>query len=252
VELSQLTPINTPPNPAPVPQPPRLNSIEPLKMAAKTLPKTPFQLHGGCFCSAIRYMISVPELSERKPLPKAGMTADSLLVPVNEVNERMPIISLDHCNSCRRVPGTVINSWFICPPEWVEFTVLPRESGDEKEPIKADSMAYLQEDKTLAERTYATHFKSSEHSNRTFCGKCGTHLTFFKTGPLGPWGSFVDITVGTLDKESLEIEGFMPTIQFWHDLGIPWAVKLVNEGKKGLHANVADELSKLKLDEEEK
>jgi hypothetical protein len=226
-----------------------------MEMAA-ALPKTPFQLHGGCFCTAIRYTISIPELSRRKPLPQAAMTADRLLVPLNEVNERMPIITLDHCNSCRRVPGAIVHSWFLCPQEWVEFTVQPRESSDEKEAIKADSMTYLHEDKTLAERTYVTHFKSSEHSNRTFCGKCGTHVTLFKTGPLGPLqqalGPFFDVAVGTLDKECLEMEGFMPTIQVWHDHGIPWAVKLVNEGKKGLQADVADDLSKLKVGDGQK
>ncbi|KAE9374362.1 hypothetical protein N431DRAFT_437795 [Stipitochalara longipes BDJ] len=223
-------------------------------MATKTLPKTPFQLHGGCFCTAIRYTISIPKLSERKELPKAGLPADRLLMPLNEVNERMPIITLDHCNSCRRVPGTIIHSWFICPLEWVEFTLLLRESGDEEKHIKAQSMAYLQGDKTLAERTYLTHFKSSEHSNRTFCGKCGTHLTFFTTGPGGPLkkalGPFFDITVGTLDQECLEMEGFGPVAQYWHDDGIPWAVNLINKGKKGWWPGVADELEGLKVKNE--
>ena len=149
-------------------------------MATKTLPKTPFQLQGGCFCEAIRYKISVPELSERKELPRAGMPADRLLMPLNEVNERMPLITLDHCNSCRRAPGSIVHSWFICPPEWVEFTLEPRKSGDEKQKTDASCMAYLQEDKTLVERTWVTHFNKSEHSNRTFCGRCGTQMTFFR------------------------------------------------------------------------
>jgi hypothetical protein len=227
-------------------------------MAAKTLPKTPFQLHGGCFCSAIRYTISVPELSERKPLPKTSANLIRFFVPPNEVNERMPIISLDHCNSCRRVPGIIVESWIICPPSWVEFTLQPRESGDEKEKevIKVESMAYLQEDKTLAERTWVTHFKSSEHGNRTFCGKCGTHLTLFKTNSASPLkqllGPFFDIANGTLDKESLGMEGFGPAMQVWQDDGIPWVVQLVNEGKKSLLADVSEDLSKLKVDDEEK
>jgi hypothetical protein len=171
----------------------------------------------------------------------------------------MPIISIDHCNSCRRVPGTILESWFLCPPSWVEFTLKPRDSsGDEKEKevIKVESMAYLQEDKTLAERTWVTHFQSSEHGNRTFCGKCGTHLTLFKTDSASPLkqllGPFFDIANGTLDKESLAMEGFGPAMQVWQGDGIPWVVKLVNEGKKGLLGDVSEDLSNLKVDDEEK
>jgi hypothetical protein len=225
---------------------------------AATLPKTPFQLHGGCFCNAIRYTISVPTLSERKPLPQSPVNLDRLMVPVNEVNERMPIISFDHCNSCRRVPGMLVECWFICPLSWVEFTLQPRESGDEKEKevIKVETLAYLQEDESLAERAWVTHFKSSENSNRTFCGKCGTHLTFYRTGPITPLrqalGQFLDIAVGTLDKESVEMEGFGPSMQAWADHGISWVLKLVKDGKKGLLADVSDDLAKLKVEDEVK
>lgn len=226
---------------------------------AATLPKTPFQLHGGCFCTAIRYTISVPTLEERKALPKIPAYLERpRFVPINEVNERLPIISLDHCGSCRRISGAIVESWFICPPSWVEFTLQPRESGDEKEKeaIKAEGLAYLQEDQTLAQRTWVTHFKSSEHANRTFCGKCGTHLTFFKTDTMSPLrqmlGQFFDIAVGSLDKESVEMEGFGPSAQVWDKDGISWVVKLVNEGKKSLLADVSDEMSKLKVEDEEK
>jgi hypothetical protein len=228
-------------------------------MAAQ-LPKTPFQLHGGCFCSAIRYTISVPELSERKPLPQTPLTLERMLVPVNEVNERMPIIIFDHCYSCRRVPGALVECWFICPPSWVQFTLQPREtsssSPDEKDPIKPETMELLESDKSLAERTYLTHFNSSEHANRTFCGKCGTHLTFLRTGPMTPlrekMGLFFDISVGTLDKESLEMEGFAPSMQAWANDGISWVVKLLANGKKGLLAEVSDNLSELHIDGPEK
>jgi hypothetical protein len=229
-------------------------------MAAKTLPKTPFQLHGGCFCNAIRYKISVPQLSERKLLPKTPLTLSRLLVPPNEVNERMPIISIDHCHSCRRVPGAIMECWFICPPSWIQFTLQPRDSSpdskaNEDDLIKIESMAYLDEDKNLAGRTWVTHFKSSEHSNRTFCGRCGTHLTFFKSGVGGPMrqamGMFVDIAAGTLDKESVEMEGFGPVMQAWKDDGIPWAVKLVSEGKEGLLDDTSEDLAKLKVEDEE-
>lgn len=204
-------------------------------MAAQ-LPKTSFQLHGGCFCRSIRYNISIPALEERRQLPQAPAALDRMLVPVNEVNSRMPIISLDHCPSCRRVPGTILGSWVIIPLEWVTFELQALDA--EKDTIKKDAMGYLETDTSLADATNLTHFKSSENSNRTFCGKCGTHLTFYKSGMLSPMkqllGNFFDISTGTLDKECLEMEGLVPGMQVWDEEGIPWVVKLVAEGKKGL------------------
>ena len=204
-------------------------------MAAQ-LPKIPFQLRGGCFCRSIRYTISVPALEDRRELPQAPASLDRMLVPVNEVNARMPIISLDHCRSCRGVPGAILGSWVICPPEWVTFELQPLDT--EKDTIKKDAMSYLETDKSLADQTTMTHFQSSENTNRTFCGKCGTHLTFYKSGPASPMkqllGPFFDISTGTLDKACLEMEGLVPGMQVWDQEGIPWVVKLVAEGKKGL------------------
>ena len=79
-------------------------------------------------------------------------------------------------------------------------------------------------------------------------------MTFFRTGPITPLrqalGPFLDISVGTFDQEYLEMEGFRPVAQFWHDHGIPWVVKLVSEGKKGLLDDVSDELAGLKVEDE--
>lgn len=65
-------------------------------------------------------------------------------------------------------------------------------------------------------------------------------------------GSFFDVAVGTLDKESLEMEGFAPSMQVWDKDGISWVVKLINEGKKALLADVSDDLSKLKVEDSDK
>jgi hypothetical protein len=91
------------------------------------VPKTPSQLSGGCFCSAIRYRISVPELSERKEMPKLFAYTGRRLAPLDEVSERMPIVTLDYCTSCRRIPGTILDSWVVCPRSWVKFTRSPFE-----------------------------------------------------------------------------------------------------------------------------
>ena len=50
------------------------------------------------------------------------------------------------------------------------------------------------------------------------------------------WGLIVDVAAGTLDKESVEMEGFKPSYKAWLEDGIPWVMKLLEEGEKSLVA----------------
>ncbi|KAL2067645.1 hypothetical protein VTL71DRAFT_15741 [Oculimacula yallundae] len=204
-----------------------------------TLPETPFELNGGCFCSAIRYKISVPELELR---PKVDSNPKAEISPPNKVSERLPMISLDHCTSCRRIAGAIIESWIIIPQAWVQFALQPRTNASTSpdQLIKPTTIEYLMPDKAIQEKTYLTYFESSETSNRTFCGKCGTHLTFYYSGTPGEqsmrnkWGPYFDVAGGTLDKESLEMEGYKPGRHVWADDGIDWVKKLLKEGENSL------------------
>lgn len=85
------------------------------------------------------------------------------------------------------------------------------------------------------EKTFLRGFKSSEFSNRTFCGKCGTTLTFHWTGPRSEevkraWGEIFDITLGSLDEESAVMEGLRPDRYFWEVDGVGWVKKMVKDG----------------------
>lgn len=81
----------------------------------------------------------------------------------------------------------------------------------------------------------------NEHSNRTFCGRCGTHLTFHYSGEQremtkkGGWGLIFDVAVGTLDNDSVGMEGFRPSYRAWLDEGIPWVKRLLEQGQKSLN-----------------
>ena len=92
------------------------------------------------------------------------------------------------------------------------------------------------------ECTYLRHFEGNKDSHRTFCGRCGTHLTFHFSGgqremtKKAGWGLIFDVAAGTLDKESIEMEGFKPSYKGWREDGIPWVVKLLEEGEKSLVA----------------
>jgi hypothetical protein len=211
-----------------------------------SLPSTPFTLTGGCFCNAIRYTLSVPSLSSRPEIPKAApIKSHPVLGAQNEITEHLPIISLDHCNSCRRIAGAVVECWFICPQSWMEFALLPRSPDDSPErKLPSESATYINPDvfdvltgdKKLLETTYLSHFSSSENVHRTFCGRCGTHLTFHfprkSESAYSVWPPIFDIAVGTMDQESLEMEGFGARRQGWHQEGVGWVKRLFRDGEE--------------------
>ena len=205
-----------------------------------SLPPTPFNLHGGCFCNAITYTISVPTLESRPLVPNAPKRP---LGAQTETDKRLPMIALDHCNSCRRISGSILECWFICPQSWMQFCLLPLNaknatsgvltSDDKTEdcifPVTQD---VLTPGKELEEKTYLKGFISSEGAHRTFCGRCGTHLTFHWTGDdddwvLENWGPHFDVAVGTFDKDSVEMEGMRPGRHSWWAEGIKWVQEMV-------------------------
>jgi hypothetical protein len=89
------------------------------------------------------------------------------------------------------------------------------------------------------ENTYVTVFQSSENTYRTFCGKCGTHLTFYYEGDDDDmaseehWGPYFDVAVGTLERDSAEMEGLRPGRHSWWDEGLEWVKGLTGVWREG-------------------
>jgi hypothetical protein len=200
-----------------------------------SLPRDAFKLRGGCFCNAIKYTISVPELAQRPLIPNPPSKP---LGTRNEVHEHLPAIFIDHCNSCRRTVGSILQAWFLCPQAWVEPELESR--APESHSVKPAVIDFVTPDEALQELTFVKGFKSSEYCTRTFCGKCGTHLTFHYSGPnqeqaeKANWGPYFDITLGSLDEASAEIEGVRPDRQVWAANGIEWVKQLVLDGESSL------------------
>lgn len=100
------------------------------------LPQEPVTLTGGCSCKASRHVVKIPALEDRPLVPEA------LPTPIgpsddggNTVPTRFPLVDLDHCDSCRRISGAIIQCWLICPADWVEWSLTPRTgsgSGSEE------------------------------------------------------------------------------------------------------------------------
>jgi len=72
-----------------------------------------------------------------------------------------------HCPDCRRIAGTPTVAWFSVPAASLRFTA--------GEPVR---------------------FNSSPGVTRSFCGRCGTHLTFQQDD----LADEIDITIASLDQ----------------------------------------------------
>ena len=90
-----------------------------------------------------------------------------------------------HCVSCRRAAGAQSVAWLSFPSRVFSFT-----SGE------------------------PTRHRSSAEVVRTFCGRCGTTLTYHYEGD----PDFVYVTAASLDDP----EEFPPTHHVWIEDGISW------------------------------
>lgn len=189
-------------------------------------------------CSAIRYSISVPPLSSRPLVPRA------LPTPINPTGEtvptRLPFIDIDHCEDCRRACGGLLQCWFICPQSWISFVLLPRTNAQARPEVNTvgDAVGYSCEvianpSPEILETTYLGHYESSLDIHRCFCTRCGTGLTYSSSKDRGPsWtlGAIVDLAVGSMDRESIEL--VRPERHGWWNSGTGWIRDIV-EGKNG-------------------
>lgn len=160
---------------------------------------------------------------------------------------RFPMSLVCHCNDCRSSSGALVNYAFACLNEYVSFKFETREGNQ----LQQDWMpaANIFPPMSLEERkeTWLQFYKSSEKITRSFCGRCGTNLTYCYWPMPSPWPRFLDIWAGTIDKEDLEREGddgawLKPVRHCWIDVEVPWIGKLACEGSGGIpkHAGGSD------------
>ncbi len=96
-----------------------------------------------------------------------------------------------HCVSCRRASGAQSVAWVVFPSEAFSFV-----SGDPAE------------------------YRSSAEVSRTFCGRCGTSLTYQRDGSQDS----IDVTAASLDLP----DEFPPTRHVWLEDKVGW--ESVNDG----------------------
>jgi hypothetical protein len=96
-----------------------------------------------------------------------------------------------HCVSCRRASGAQSVAWLVFPSEAFSFT-----SGD------------------------PAQYRSSAEVSRTFCGGCGTSLTYQHDGD----PDFIDVTTASLDLP----DELPPARHVWLEDKVGW--ESVNDG----------------------
>ena len=125
-------------------------------------------------------------------------------------------------------------AWLTVPQEWVEWT-LTSISG--KKVVSRMGDLIRVPNKAEPSSLPVTNYISSPGIRRSFCSKCGTNLAFVDLErDMGGGGDVakVDIVLGSLDRESLEVEGVWPRRHEYWDSGVEWIKKLVTEGDGAL------------------
>ena len=185
------------------------------------LPDHPFTVNGGCGCGSIRYRLSIPQFEER-PL--------SMYCDEHAISEkvRFPQVMVDHCNDCRRATGSLTNFWIATSVPCVEFSIQV-QGASEKSWIEGNEILKrenLGSEKSLAFRWY----RSSSDKFRGFCENCGTNLCYRSSSLPESWPDMVDFLLGTIDRDDLEKDWFIPEREMWWEMGIPWVQDLVRAG----------------------
>jgi len=115
-----------------------------------------------------------------------------------EVMQRLPIITLKNGRPTRSCSEADTSS---------------TPAGEEARITSMQSSEVLHPAKELKERTFIKGFQSSEHSHGTFCGRCGTHLSFYYSGEdddmvaEDKWGPHFDIPGRTLRTRVWRLAG---------------------------------------------
>ena len=203
------------------------------------LPEKAFTVTGGCYCQAIRYTISVPELSAR---PKHESDYGATIGEHKATNNYLPRVEIDHCSMCRRIQGSVAVVWIMALRSWVTFSLSPRTSDQttaesKEQRLQPPTMDVLNGTPEVLEKSFVSKFSSSEDVDRVFCSKCGTHLTFRHNKPeesTPESKQSIDLTFGSLDPEFLEWECLKPTDTAYEEFGIGWVRRWLKGGEMTL------------------
>jgi hypothetical protein len=198
------------------------------------LPPEAVTISGGCNCSAIRYRVSIPCISERPIHPTFNVASGKELV-------RLPFVCVDHCNDCRRATGALLGVVLCSPTSYVEISLLPAPETPTNNAIPEDDQrTWVPAEEIFPpgtksrDNTTLSFYTSSEGRTRAFCSNCGTQFGYSAYPYPKPWPRMLDIWIGSVDQKDLEKEWLVPERHLWWDVGIEWIRKFGAEGSGGV------------------
>lgn len=193
------------------------------------LPAEALTIEGGCNCRAICFRIDIPAI-EQRPLHFARGSEG----PHEKVH--LPMVVSDHCNDCRRATGSILPFWICTPISMVSTSWIPRSNQNVSETAERGRQWFpateIFNPSARSENTFLTFFESSEGRRRSFCGRCGTNLSYAIFPTPEEWPEMLDIALGTIDRKFLELQALAPERQLWWDCGIDW-IKQLSVGGAG-------------------
>ncbi|MCJ1391751.1 hypothetical protein MMC18_004616 [Xylographa bjoerkii] len=193
------------------------------------LPDHPLVLHGGCNCRAIRYRITVPAQPARP------------LNPFSDGELTFPMIMTDHCNDCRRATGAILPVWICVPSDMMTCQLEPvSASNSEAAGAASQTESWIPATELFrpgpqSDKYWLKFYKSSSCATRSFCGRCGTNLTYAIWPSMGEgegWPDIFDVVLGTLEREDLEKEYMAPDRHCWVECEIGWVRELTSGGRE--------------------
>jgi hypothetical protein len=192
------------------------------------LPREAVTLTGGCYCKAIRYTVNVPAWDERPPIPGA---LDTPVSATEKIQTRLPIVDIDHCGNCRAQAGCLVQCWLIVPVGWVEWDLVTTDGLDRSRHLSTPDAVGPVDTNDASLATFISRFCCTETATRSFCSRCGTNLSYLSHKRLNTPQAFVDITVGSLDPDSIVLA--RPDRHGWWDSGVEWIKSLLSRGDGG-------------------
>jgi hypothetical protein len=215
------------------------------------LPKEALVVHGGCNCGAVRYQISIPELSQRPRHPYN--TAAALTTADENEPVRLPMVVACHCNDCRRATGQLLPIFICAPLDFVTVSLVPRSSAlTEPDAVKRKAAppeprgpwlpaaeVFTPAPAPANVDSFLSLYNSSHLRTRSFCGRCGTYLGYAVVPMPAGWPDMLDLSLGSVDRADLDGDALVPERQVWWDYGVDWIRKLSTEGLAvPIHATV--------------
>lgn len=200
------------------------------------MPPDAFTIKGGCNCSAIRYIISIPEFSQRfeNPYKTPGANINGL---------RIPMTVIDHCNDCRAATAAVLPMAIVTDARTVRVRVAKhspvanvegRLDVDEVKDEYAPAVDVFDFQNPRLSELCLSFYKSSPKRTRWFCGRCGTPIGYTIDPGVVPeewgWPPMLDLWLGTVDREYLQEQWMAPERMLWCEKGIGWVRELAREG----------------------